>query len=77
MRQDADQVLVASDGDCAGYSVLFDAGWNEEQAAVDDFFAELFLYGFLGKVDAQSRMIFYGAANFVIVDLEDDVAVGR
>ena len=75
--QDAEQVLVAGDGDCAGYSVLFDAGGNEEQTAVDDFFAELFLYGFLGEVDAQSRVVFYGAANFVIVDLEDDVAVGR
>ena len=75
--QDAEQVLVAGDGDCAGYSVLFDVGGNEEQAAVDDFFAELFLHGFFGKVDAQARMIFYGAANFVIVDLEDDVAVGR
>ena len=58
MRQDAEQVLVAGDGDCSGYSVSFDVGRNEEQTAVDDFFAKLFLYGFFGKVDSQPGMIF-------------------
>ena len=75
--QDAEQVLVAGDGDGAGYSVLFDVGRDEKQTAVDDFFAELFLYGFFGKVNSQPRMIFYGATNFVVVDLKYDVAVGR
>ncbi len=77
MGQDAEEVLVAGYGDCAGYSVSFDVGGYKEQAAVDDFFTELFLYGFFGKVDSKAREVFYGAANFVIVDLEDDVAVGR
>ena len=77
MGQDAEQVLVAGDGDCAGYSVSFDVGRNEKQAAVDGFLAELFLNGFFGEVDSQARMICYGATNFVIVDLKNDVAVGR
>ncbi len=77
MGQDTEQMLVAGDGECSGYSVSFDVGWNEEQAAVDDFFSELFFHGFFGKVDAQPRAVFYGATNFVIVDLKYDVAIGR